>query len=81
MRAYNTLKEWMKKDIVNVPERIFQNKLFVEELAKATSPKAYEKLMEKFGINFILTAPQARKILMKEKTNISTILLVTSAGR
>ena len=80
MDAYKTLQIWLDKDMVNVPDWMLHNLEFRKELAGATSPKLYERLLEKFGLNFIVTAPQARKLLLKEKTHISTVLLVTSAG-
>ena len=80
MDAYKTLQIWLDKDMVNVPDWMLYNLEFRKELAGATSPKLYERLLEKFGLNFIVTAPQARKLLLKEKTHISTVLLVTSAG-
>lgn len=73
--------KWVEKDMVNVPEWMVQNREFKRELAKATSPKLYEKILERYGINYILTAPQARNLLLKDKLSGSTILLVTSAGK
>jgi hypothetical protein len=80
MQAYNTLKIWIEKDLSNVPEWLENNVQFRKELALAISPTLYEKLLEKFGLNYVITAPQVRKLLKKENTNISTVLLVTSAG-
>lgn len=80
MEAYRMLQKWLDKDMINVPEWMENNHEFRKELAGATSPRLYEKLLEKFGLNYIVTAPQARKLLLKEKTHISTVLLVTSAG-
>ena len=78
--AYNTLKKWLDKDMVNVPAWMELNDNFRKELTGATSPRLYERVLEKFGLNFVLTAPQAKKLLLKEKASTSTILLVTSAG-
>jgi hypothetical protein len=58
--------KWVEKDMVNVPEWMVQNREFKRELAKATSPKLYEKILERYGINYILTAPQARNLLLKD---------------
>ena len=80
MEAYRTLQSWLDKDMINVPDWMANNKEFLKDLAGATSPRLYEKFLEKFGLNYIVTAPQARKLLLKEKTHISTVLLVTSAG-
>ena len=81
MKAYNILKIWINKDLANVPEWMAENVQFRKELAIATSPKLYEQLLERFGMNFVITAPQVRKLLQKDNTNISTVLLVTSAGK
>ena len=81
MKAYNTLKLWLKKDMVNVPDWMAKNKNFLKDLARATSPILYERLLEKYGLNYVITAPQVRKLLQKEKTMMSTILLVSSAGK
>ena len=66
--------------MVNVPSWMELNDNFRKELTGATSPRLYERVLEKFGLNFVLTAPQAKKLLLKEKASTSTILLVTSAG-
>jgi hypothetical protein len=80
MEAYNTLKRWLDKDMINVPTWMENDESFRKDLAGATSPRLYEKVLEKFGLNFVVTAPQARKLLLKDKTHMGTILLVTSAG-
>ena len=80
METYNILKRWLDKDMVNVPDWMVNNLYFRKDLAGATSPRLYEKVLEKYGLNFVITAPQVRKLLKKDNTNISTVLLVTSAG-
>ena len=79
--AHDILKKWMDKDIVNVPNWMSENSRFKKELAGAISPKLYERMLENFGLNFVVTAPQARKLLLKENVHMSTVLLVTSAGK
>ena len=81
LEAFDILKKWMDKDIINVPSWMSNNSEFKKELAGAISPRLYERMLENFGINFVVTAPQAKKLLLQENTHMSTILLVTSAGK
>jgi hypothetical protein len=71
--------KWVEQDMVNVPTWMSEDKTFTKELAKVISPRLYEKFLERFGINYIITVPQAKNLLLKDKVNGSTIMLVTAA--
>ena len=79
-KAFNMLQKWVENDASHVPKWMMSNRNFKIELGECSSIDQYEKLLEKYGTNFVVTVSQTIKILTEEKCNKNQIKMVANTG-
>lgn len=79
-KAFDMLSKWVVKDISHVPKWMMKNSKFINELGDCSSITHYEKLLEKYGTNYVVTVSQTIKILTQEKCTKNRIEMVANTG-
>jgi hypothetical protein len=80
-KAFNMLQKWVEKDSSHVPKWMMSNRKFKIELGECSSIDQYEKLLEKYGTNFVVTVSQTIRILTQEKCSQNQIQMVSNTGK
>ena len=75
------LQKWVEKDSSHVPKWMMSNRKFKIELGECSSIDQYEKLLEKYGTNFVVTVSQTIRILTQEKCSQNQIQMVSNTGK
>ena len=80
-KAFDMLSKWVERDISNVPDWMMSNKNFTNELGDCSNIQLYESLLERHGINYVVTVSQTVKILKNENYAKNRIELVANTGK
>jgi hypothetical protein len=75
------MKKWIEKGSPQLPEWLETKYRFKKELTRVDSPASYERMVVKWGINYIISPPQVAKLLATIEVEDSIIERVTFLGK
>ena len=74
------MKNWVEKGIRQVPDWLMTKYRFKKDLTRLLSAANYERVIEKYGINYIISPPQVAVLLASSNADEATIKFVTHLG-